>query len=60
MENLMENIYEKNDGDANKFIKKELIYNLGLIYLIELYSTGIHSCLLVETTEQSGQPRQQI
>ena len=40
----MENIFEKNDGDANKVIKKELIYNLGLIYLIELYSTGIRSC----------------
>ena len=42
----MENIFEKNDRDANKVIKKELIYNLGLIYLIELYSTGIRSCHL--------------
>ena len=46
MENLMVNTYEKNDRDANKVIKRELIYNLGLIYLIEHYSTGIHSCHL--------------
>ena len=42
----MENIFEKNDRDANKVIEKELIYNLGLIYLIELSSTGICSCHL--------------
>ena len=46
MENLMEKIFDKNDRYANKVIKKELISNLGLIYLIELYSTGIRSCHL--------------
>ena len=46
MENLIENIFEKNDRDSNKVSKNELVYNLGLIYLIELYSTGIRSCHL--------------